>query len=202
MRYCRAVADTLPGPRGRYRVFVTADDTAMAELARDTLHGLGLATHAIDAPVLHVSYGTHQDSESARAKLVTDILALAATDRLFFSFHSNFGRLAYMLGEHREAYGLYGRNFDLLLVGDAYLASSKHLVYNDAVGAALGGLLRMRYYGERSRWGVASLVVRALPGFARGLAGVALRRGWVPLREGLRIFMDALHGVEGDPEVE
>lgn len=196
VRYCHAITDALPGTKSEHVAFVTADDNRMAAMARSILEQRGVATIGVDAPVLHISYQAHQASADARLKLVTDLLTLARCDRLFISLQSNFGRVAYLLGTPEEAWGLYGRNFDLVPITDAYMASSKHLVYNDSVMAQLGGLLGFRYYGELDALGRAALVARAIPAFSAAAAGMVLRRGRLPFREGLRLFMEALHAAE------
>lgn len=196
VRYCHAIADTLPGSKSEHLAFVTADDNRMASMARNILERSGVATIAMEAPVLHISYQAHRACGDARLKLVTDLLTLARCDRLFISLHSNFGRVAYLLGAPAETWGMYGRNFDLVPLTDAYLASSKHLVYSDSVMAQLGGLLGFRYHGELDALGRAALVIRAIPQFAAAASGTVLRRGRLPFREGLRLFMEALHAAE------
>ncbi|HSW29355.1 MAG TPA: hypothetical protein VLH75_07655 [Longimicrobiales bacterium] len=199
VRYCHAIADALPGPKAEHVAFVTADNNRMASMARGILEQRGVATIGVEAPVFHISYHAHRDSVDARLKLVTDLLTLARCDRLFISLQSNFGRVAYLLGTPKEAWGLYGRNFDLVPLADAYMASSKHLVYNDSVMAQLGGLLGFRYYGELDALGRTALVARAIPAFAAAAAGTLLRSGRLPFREGLRLVMEALHAAEEAP---
>ncbi len=196
VRCCRAMARRLADQGADGSVFVTADHAEMAHFAQDVLESEGQTVLSIDAPVLHVSYSAHRGSEAAREKLIVDLLVLSRAPQLFFSFHSNFGRVAFLAGARRPGFGFYGRNFELVGPVDPYLASSKHLVYNNSVGAAFGGLLRLRYHGERSGMSVAGLVIRSVPGFLARLPSLLVTPArWGP-GEMVRLFVESLHNAE------
>ncbi|KTD12101.1 hypothetical protein Lgra_1559 [Legionella gratiana] len=130
------------------KIFVTADNTAYADSAKNYLKEKGVDALTINDPILHISYPENQESYSACLKLFADFFLLSKSDMLFYPLFSNFGRIGSMMMDSEESYGFYGRHFDLLPLHDFYISSSKHLLYNDSIIRSLGGIFRFRYFNE------------------------------------------------------